>query len=90
MAMAVMIICTVFLILCLQWLCLMLAARRRTDHMPIQEVDGQMGKPQVKTGLNTMLINNVHLLSYYVLSNPPQYIKLTYPFAGHLLMLRTN
>ena len=22
----------------------------RTDHMPIQEVDGQLGKPQVKTG----------------------------------------
>ena len=59
MAMAVMIICTVFLILCLQWLYLMLAARRRTDHTPIQEVDGQMGEPQVKTGLNTMLINNV-------------------------------
>ena len=34
----------------------MLAARRRTDHTPIQEVDGQMGEPQVKTGLNTMLI----------------------------------
>ena len=53
-AMTVMIICIVFLILCLLWLCWMLAARRRTDHTPIQEVDidGQLGKPQVKTGLN--------------------------------------
>ena len=50
MAIAVMILCTFFMILCLPWLCLMLIGRS-TDHMPIQEVNEHMaGKLKVKTG----------------------------------------